>query len=800
MTGQEFLRLIVQVLGADRDPNPDQRACLLHPPDVPLLIVAGPGTGKTTVLVLRALRAVLVDRIPPECVMITTFTRKAAKEIRTRLIEWGIPLVEHLIDPARAGALAPDYLAFLCDVDINRFITGTLDSICEEALASSRQPNERPLVVIETFAANQMLARKGEVFAESQRLGAALAGYLGRYTLTGDPPRTVGDITRIIRTIVDRLLQDEVDMDGYLAPGPDQEAREAVVRIFEAYQQHLEDTGQMDFPLLERRFLERIQGGRAPEQIAALRMLLVDEYQDTNPLQERIYFEIARTTGASLTVVGDDDQSLYRFRGATIELFRDFVTRAAAALRGPQPRLLYLTENYRSTPEVIRFFNQFALNDPDFVQARIQPPKPAIGPNMPANGVPVLGMFRDNAEELAADLAEFLNVVFRGGGRPADGQLAEPIRRARNGGDFGDAVLLASTVNEFTRSFMGQPPRARLPWRLRQELGARGVSCFNPRGRALKDIDEVSLMLGLVLEALDPATPGQPAGAIIGGMTGITNVARQAFADWRAAASRFIAGGPPAMNGRALRQVMDEWQAFATAGVGAASEWPVLDVFYSFMPWVPRFQDDPECQVYLEAISRCAAEAATFSAYRALVLRDNTHRIRSIQSIVRDVLAPVADDLVEVDEEIMPSVPRDRFNLMTIHQAKGLEFPLVIVDVASDFTRNHPAQRFKRFPEEPSSVALLEDDLAGCTPIGGLRTARTALQRSFEDLVRLYYVAYSRPQSVLLLVGCIPGLRYATTIKNIATFWRSDGTWAWRTPQAGRRPPSLANNLPFITL
>jgi DNA helicase II / ATP-dependent DNA helicase PcrA len=731
--------------------------------------------------------------------MITTFTRKAAREIRTRLIEWGIPLIEHLLAPGAIRDVDPDFAAFLRDVDINRFVTGTLDSICEESLATSRLPNERPTVVIETFAANQMLARKGEVFSESQRLGASFAEYLGRYTLTGDPPRTIGDMTRIVRTIIDRLIQDEANLNQYVAPGEHLAARQAVMRIFDSYSEHLTQTGQMDFPALEKTFLDRIRSGNTPDQLTALRVLLVDEYQDTNPLQERIYLEIARATGASLTAVGDDDQSLYRFRGATIELFRDFIARASSALPGAIPQLLYLTENYRSTPEIIDFFNAFVQNDPDFVTARIRPPKPPIGHNVGSNGVPVLGMFRDTAEDLASDLADFLHLVFRGGGRPNDPLLTEAIRCAPAGGDFGDAVMLSSTVNEFTRSFMGQPPRARLPWRIREELANRGIACFNPRGRALKDIDEVGLMLGLVLEALDPSTPANPQGDVIAAMA-VTNVARDAFRIWRAAAANFLALRPSPVNGKAIGQVLREWQSFATAGVGPANEWPILDVFYSFMPWVPRFQDDPECQVYLEAISRCAAEAATFSAYRALILRDGTHRVRSIQSIFRDVLAPIADDLVEVDEEIMPSVPRDRFNLMTIHQAKGLEFPLVIVDVASDFRTNHRAQRFKRFPEQPSSVTLLEDDLAHCTPIGGLRTARTALERSFEDIIRLYYVAYSRPQSILLLIGCIPGLSYNTKIKNIATFWRSDSSWTWIRPYAGRRAPSLANNLPFTTL
>jgi DNA helicase-2/ATP-dependent DNA helicase PcrA len=74
---------------------------------------------------------------------------------------------------------------------------------------------------------------------------------------------------------------------------------------------------------------------------------------------------------------------------------------------------------------------------------------------------------------------------------------------------------------------------------------------------------------------------------------------------------------------------------------------------------------------------------------------------------------------------------------MTIHQVKGLEFPLVIVDIASDFTRNSQQQRFRRFPDAPSPVTLLEDDLAAYTPIGQLRMARSAIQRSFEDLIRL---------------------------------------------------------------
>lgn len=797
LEAEDFVRLVVRVLGPRRRPNVEQHDCIVAGGASPLLIVAGPGSGKTTVLVLRALRHVVVDRIPPEHIMITTFTRKAAKEIRTRLIEWGIPILEAA---AREPGIDAALRAFLEGADINRFLTGTLDSICQEVLAEATGPAEWPPVVVEAFVANQILSRRGEIYDAYRNGGTDFQRYLGKYSNSGDPPVTLGDMTRVVRALVDRFVQDEVDERRYLAAGPDLNARRAVAEIFRRYRDHLQSTNQMDFPALERVFLDRVRGATVPERIGNLRAMLVDEYQDTNPLQERIYLEVAARTGAALTVVGDDDQSLYRFRGATIELFRDFCARARLALPHTTPRLLYLIENYRSTPEIVAFFNGFIQNDPDFAGSRIQPPKPRIRANNPTQNVPVLGMFREDAETLAVDLADLLHRVFRGGGRPADGMLAEAIRGAPNGGDLGDSVFIAHTVNEYGRAFRGNPPGEKFPLRLRREMERRNLLCFNPRGRAIKDIDEVARMMGLALEAVDPSDQANPNGRIAGNMP-ITNAAKDVMRRWRGFARTFIGTnpGPAVRGGPSLGQVMQLWHTRFSRGTREATEWPVLDVLYSFLPWMPSFQDDPEHQVYLEALSRAAAQAATFSPYRSLVLIDEPHRTRSIQSAIRDIISPIADDLVEVDEDIMASVPRDRLNIMTIHQAKGLEYPLVIVDVASDFKTNNAKQRFRRFPDDPSSVTELEDDLAPCTPIGPLRTARTSIQRSFEDLIRLYYVAYSRPQSVLLLVGCIPCLRYDTPIRNVATCWRRDGSWPWQTPVRDSRP-SMANNIPLTLI
>ncbi|MHB8479864.1 MAG: UvrD-helicase domain-containing protein, partial [Vulcanimicrobiaceae bacterium] len=659
--------------------------------------------------------------------------------------------------------------------------------------------------------------RYGRVKEEIDTVGVELSTYLYRYAPGRFPPISLGDVTRAVRLLVDRFVQDRVDVAAYAGSDSYRRSKAAVVRIFERYRQELRDSNRMDFPALEEAVLDRMTAGQLPDMLRNVRAVLVDEYQDTNPLQERLYFALVRATGASLTVVGDDDQSVYRFRGATIELFRDFASRCGTAIGIAESRTLQLVDNYRSHPEITTFFNGFIHNDLEFASARVQQPrKEPIQPIRPSEGMPILGMFRSDVAALATDLAGFLDAIFRGGGwsspdLPGTIVAREPVR-----GNFGDAVLLGHSVAELGSDAYGNPSR-RLPLLLRRELEQRGIAVFNPRGRALKNVPAVECLLGMVLEVLDPSTAAEPDGRSTNLF--LTSGAKRAFSRWRAATRSFLATSPrDARENMTPDATIRHWQRIVQTGEeqGTAQEWPVLDLIYGFIRWLPQFQDDPEHQVYLEAISRCAAEAATFSSFRATIARSNQWREASVNQLLLDVLAPVADDLVDPDEDIMPSVPRDRMNIMTIHQAKGLEYPLVIVDISSGFATNHAATKFLRYPEDPSSVALLEDDLSHCTEIGQSRRERSSLARSFDDLVRLYYVAYSRPQSVLLLVGHLATLKYDNPPKNVAAFWKQDGYWAWREPTlalevlprpgvrrargAAARMPAQADAVPFAPI
>lgn len=771
--------------------NARQEECVLHEPAVPLAIFAGPGTGKTTVLVLRALRLVFVEGLQPEQVLLTTFTRKAASEIRSRLIEWGLALVDWLA--ARGPASVRERLHL---VDVSRFLTGTLDSLCEQVLTTLRDPADPAPVLVESFVGNALLMSEG-LFPSQAAQHPALKAYLAHFTADREPPRNFGELLKLCRTLGDRLLHDQVDVQAWRQGGPHASGRECLARAMEAYQRSMLEGHKMDFALLEHCFHQRLATGRLERFTSSVRAVLVDEYQDTNPLQESIYFELVRRTRASLTVVGDDDQSLYRFRGATVELFRDFCPRFARAVPElPAPRLKYLVDNYRSSPEIIHFLNHFIQADPAFLPARVQPPKPALVARQPSQGLPVLGLFRQSLERLAEDLVELLCNLFRGSGqvRTAQGHLLD-LSRSPQGGDFGDAVFLSHSVNEYTRSFRGSPPRPRLPLLLRERLRLHGVEVFNPRGRELSDIPLVQQLLGLVLECVDPQGTQQA-------RLKLPVETREVLQRWRKAAEELILSHPPPHHPHGLRDFVLAWQRRAPqASMSWPQEWPLLELCFKLLAWLPRLQDDPEGQVWLEAIARCMAQASSFSTYRAaLAFSSPLHEERSVQRALQDILAPIAEGSVEVDEDIMPHVPRGRLPLMTIHQAKGLEYPLVVVDVGSDYRKDNPKQRFRRFPEQPSTAQLLEDDLAPYCATGPLRQGRAALERTFDDLRRLYYVAYSRPQCALLLVGtdaCIAG---STRLKNVATGWRVDGTWAWSVPYEGPRPPALANALPLTLI
>jgi DNA helicase-2/ATP-dependent DNA helicase PcrA len=744
-------------------PDPEQLAAIGAPPGAGVFIVAGPGTGKTASLTLRILKLVLVDGIPPSAILATTFTRKAAAELRSRVLGWGFQVIERMrADRTLDGAVR----TWLRSLDINQVRTGTTDSTCEQLLREFRAPGTEVPSLADAFTAQVLMLRDG-LFDEERHRDEPFGVLLGQLN-GGTYGLHAGRKARLVGEIWGRRLHDLVDWDRFASGDVDARARETLGAAHRAYEESLGRRGLVDFPGLGREVLARLRDGTLEGFTAGLRAVLVDEYQDTNLQQEALYFALAEACGGALTVVGDDDQSLYRFRGATVDLFRDFPQRYEARF-GRQPEVTFLTRNYRSTGAVVGLVNDYVGLDPKYGPARVAGKPPLVARSGVAPGLPPLGMFRDTPEELADDLARLVHDVFRGNGF-ASGDVR--IARAPSGGDVGDCALLCASPRETTG---GERARVRLPRRLREALGALDppIRTFNPRGEPFGDVPVVALLGGLLAECLDPG------GAVQATMLrSLSPDAVRRLDAWRAAACAHVEDSGAALG---LKEYAVRWANRDTGRPGY--EWPrstpVLKLLYDLVAYLPGFHDDPEAQVYLETFARQVGACEQVGTYGARVVRDDGERTLgawSVAEVIRLVLEPIADDLVEVDEDLMDTFPRDRLSILSIHQAKGLEFPLVIVDVGSDFRTNHHSQAFHRMPTKESTEHRMEDLLRPLSPLGV--PDRDALDRAFDDLTRKYFVAFSRAQDVLLVVGltkAAPG----GAIQNVATGTRRDSTRGW---------------------
>jgi DNA helicase-2/ATP-dependent DNA helicase PcrA len=729
-----------------------------------LFIVAGPGTGKTASLTLRILKLVLVDGVPPRGILATTFTKKAAEELRSRVLGWGFRIIDALKnDPT----LSPMQKTFVEAVDINQVRTGTVDSLCEQLIREFRAPGTQPPVLVNEFVSKTLMLREG-LFGVRRDLDVSLDAFL--LELHSDVGSRfnyhAGTKANLVKEMWERRFQDQVAWTQFSAGGPPTQhaARGLADDAQQAYETALRSAGLVDFSLLENEVLTRLRMGQLKEFTDNLEVVLVDEYQDTNLMQEQLYFELAAACSGAINVVGDDDQSLYRFRGATVDLFRDFPARYQQRFK-KTPTTVFLTNNYRSTKNIVSFVNGYATLDAGYQAVRVAS-KPALahGPLAQA-GLPALGMFRGTIEELAEDLAGVIHSAFRGPGYAVPGGV---ISAAPAGGDVGDCALLCSSPAEFSAS-----DKPRLPLLLRQELGTLfpPIPVFNPRGEDAATVDVVERFGGLLLECLDPG------GVLAGQTNGISRDAQDVFTRWRDRAVDFAQGGaaPPGLlafaQGWASRDPNRK-------GYGWPKSTTAIELIYGLVHYLPELHDDPEGQVYLELFTRQLGACQQLGKFDGRVVTDPANQglsDASVKELLRDFLAPIAEGVVDVNEELMETFPRDRLSILSIHQSKGLEFPLTIVDVGSDF-KDLRAPAFKRMPIGGGPSHRMEDLLRPHSPLGV--PARTQVDRAFDDLYRQFFVAFSRPQDVLLLVGVSPTLP-GGRVPNVATGWDRNGVCQW---------------------
>jgi DNA helicase-2/ATP-dependent DNA helicase PcrA len=284
------------------DLNDAQRAAVEHG-EGPLLVLAGAGSGKTRVIVHRIAHLVRARGVLPRQILAVTFTNKAAGEMRDRL--------RRLLGPEAEELWVQTFHAFGA-----RFLR-------REAAAAGLPPS------FAIYDDDDQMRLVKRVMAE---LGAE----------EGEVLSARGALSRIDRWKNAAVLPGEAAPGAYDVEG--QLARE----IYARYQAALERAGAVDFgDLLLRpvRLLESDERVRS-RWAARFRHLLVDEFQDTNPVQFRL-LQLLCGPRRNVCVVGDDDQAIYRWRGADVANILDFDRHF------PGTRVVKLEQNYRSTPNIL---------------------------------------------------------------------------------------------------------------------------------------------------------------------------------------------------------------------------------------------------------------------------------------------------------------------------------------------------------------------------------------------------------------------------------------------------------------
>ncbi|OMG18954.1 UvrD-helicase domain-containing protein [Actinomyces naeslundii] len=631
--------------------NPAQEAAVTHS-GAPLLIIAGAGSGKTRVLTHRIAHLIATGRARPGEILAITFTNKAAAEMRER--------VTALVGPAG-----------------ERMWVSTFHSACVRILRREHEAAG----LRSTFSIYDA--------ADSTRLITLIVRELGI-----DPKRfTPKTFAHRISDLKNELITPAQFAERAVTSNP---LERHLAEVYRAYAERLSAANALDFDDIIMRTVALLQTRPAVAEMyrRRFRHILVDEYQDTNHAQYVLVRELVGGPGTSgagsalppgeLTVVGDSDQSIYAFRGATIRNIEEFEEDY------PSARTILLEQNYRSTQNILSAANAVISRNSGRREKNLWT---AAG-----DGAPITGYVADSEHDEARWISQEVDrLADEHGVRPRDvavfyrtnaqsRALEEAFMRAGQpykviGGtrfydrrEIKDAIAYLRAVDNpdddvNLRRILNVPKRG---------LGdkAEGALAEHAARHAVSFGQAVADAAGAPREARADE-PGGAAGA--DSADGQPSIAES--------------GEPPEVEGlttrarnqvRGFHELLTTLRHMVTAGDGVAD---VLDSALDASGYLAelRASDDPQDATRVENLAELHSVASDFQAANPDgTLADFLERVSLVAD--SDQLPPSAD--LE-DEDARQAEEQGQITLMTVHTAKGLEFPVVFVTGMEDGTFPH---------------------------------------------------------------------------------------------------------------
>lgn len=648
----------------------------------PVLITAGPGTGKTHTLVQRTIYLIKECNVQPENIFIATFTEKAAKELITRITN---ELAAHQIS-----------------VNINEMYVGTFHSLClrilKDHLAFTRlRKNYR---LLDAFDQQYMIFQNLDRFKNIPGVDELLPN--------SSNWRQAGKVC----SYANMLSEELIDPDSLIVD-PDPEIS-ALGQLLKTYDNIIKTENLLDFSSIQVEAYQLLQNHSdiLKEIQSKITYIMVDEYQDTNYIQEQIVFLLAGERN-NICVVGDDDQGLYRFRGATIRNILEFPSKFAPG----QCQIIPLTINYRSNSNIVDFYNEwmkttdgasFKFDWGDFRYSKKIDPFRKSTIQSPAV---VKLASEDDPDEWHEKIYNF-------------------IEELKNSGKISDYNQIAFLFNSVKHERVTE---------LAKFLEKKSINVYSPRSDMFFKRDEIRLALGCLLLMF----PRYVYDLENNPYKSLQNEHALYYKDCITFANNHLS---KAENADLLKWIRHQGQLHVS--LTGSTGYAYCGLLYQLFEFHP-FSDILDTKLNTGVIDvRPARNLAKLTQiinkfeylHEIDVLDAQTYKGRprievNTELLFNLYLRLLYDGGITEYEDDSEYAPSGCVSFFTIHQSKGMEFPIVFVDSLSNSPRSRNNNIMQRVEAKYFHRPAFEtyDDI------------------KYFDFWRLYYTAFSRAQDLLVL-------------------------------------------------
>lgn len=680
----------------------------------PVLVIAGPGSGKTKTLVDRVVN--LVEKgVSPEAIMVGTFTEKAAKELITRI----------------SNKLLDDNIK----VNLNEMYVGTLHSIFLRFLEENREYTrlKRSYRLFDQFEQVFTIFRHIKEFMAIDEITDLIGDHRVSYWIKASSIAEKVNIVSEEILDVDKLEQSEYDNVRGLA------------KCYKLYASILEDENALDFSSIQLATYQLLTEhpdvlGKIQDKI---QYYMVDEYQDTNTIQERILL-LLTSRNHNLCVVGDDDQGLYRFRGATIRNILEFDKNFAKG----ECKTYFLETNYRSHPDIIAFYNRWMKNQQWTVGGE---------------------RFRFDKEikPREGDFLQMPTVMRLSAENDTNEYHAEVLRFIR----YLEQEHIITDYNQI--AFLYRSVKSEKSKALADYLEENGIKVFSPRSDMFFEREEVRLILGCLVTIFPQVEKLFEPGSTTLGLC----------IQW---GEHFIQTlqSDPVENRELIRWVLAMQKAHEP--LKNPTNYGFTSLVYQMFqfPQFARF-----LQVDLEANKTDLRAAYNIGTLTNLVSKfEYLNNVtvftpKNVETVLKSFFNYYLRFLVQGGlsefEDFDETLPSGCVSFMTIHQSKGLEFPITIVGSMNAVPMKSYTDLDEILQREYYHKPIYE-------PLD---------QTKYFDFARLYYTAFSRAQNLLLLTGCESSSGRKTPSAYFESYWRN--LPKWRDPRIDLHKVDLASVKPI---